>query len=654
MIHATREYVNSDIQLREQPSPRPALRWVRMALLPVSFLAWVIGVAETNATTLGSYGLPANLSPLFYVGLALLIISAGIELAHTEFSSFRMALHAGLLVLMLFGTGAFVYAEPRYAWFYKTAGVIQYIKVNGHTTPGIDIYQSWSGFFALAAWFDRVAGVSTPLDYGKWAQLVFELVALPLLLSIYTSLGLTPRQRWLGILLYSAANWIGQDYLSPQALAVVLSLGIMALVLRWMPAPDSVVAPPRNSDDDNPPGQAGRSRTGHRRARAGDGIFHNPEVPMMTALMLLVFVLVFTHEISPYMMIVQLSVLAVLKQIRPRWIPLGVAAITLGYLLPNFSYVNSTYGLLASIGNFFGNVLPPSASTGIPEPLSEHVVSDAASALAGMMWLLAMAGAWLMRRSRRRALALLLLTFSPVLVLVAGAYGNEGILRVYLFSLPWAAALAATALIPFRPLDLIPSRVGAKVGKFFPSGRIGRLDLGLLIPPVALLIAVALFLPAFYGNDAMNVLPASEVTTTTDFLETAQPGMILCLIDNSAVSDTAKYDQWPIGNIFGAFGVIPGNPAKVDIAAFLARTVVNHTDGVSPGYVMIAPSMVANAAAYGYFPPSYVTMLDNSMKASKYWKPIFDDDGTVIYEITPAANDIPTGPYDPDPMLSVP
>ena len=654
MIHATREYVNSDIQLRERPAPpHQALRWVRLALLPVSFLAWVIAVAETNTTTLGSFGLPASLPLIFYVGLALLIISAGIELARAEFSGFRMALHAGLLVLVLYGTGAFVYAEPRYAWFYKTAGVIQYVKANGHTTPGIDIYQSWSGFFALAAWFDRVAGVSTPLDYGKWAQLVFEMVALPLLLSIYTSVGLTPRQRWLGILLYSAGNWIGQDYLSPQALAVVLSLGIMALVLRWMPAPDSVLAPPQ-PDEVNSPGPGRRARSGHRRARGGGGTRRNPEVPLMTALMLLVFVLVFTHEISPYMVIVELAVLALLKQIRPRWIPLAVMAITIGYLLPNFSYVNSTYGLLASIGNFFGNVLPPSASSGIPEPASERIISDTASALAGMMWILAMAGGWLMRRTRRRAIALVLLTFSPVLVLVAGAYGNEGILRVYLFSLPWAAALAATALVPFRPLDLIPSRVRAKVARLLPSGRAGRFDLGLVVPSLVLVIAVSLFLPAFYGNDAMNVMPASEVTTTTQFLETAQPGMILCLVDNSAVSDTAKYNQWPIGNIFGDFGVIPGNPAKINIADYLARTVVDYTNGISPGYVMISPSMEANAAAYGYFPASYVTMLDNSMKVSKYWKPIFNDDGTIIYETTPAANNIPAGPYQPNPQLSVP
>jgi hypothetical protein len=638
---------------------------VRLSLLPVSFLAWVIGVADANTTTLGGYGLPANLPALFYAGLILLIISAGIELARKELSPLRVALHAGLLVLMLYGTAAVVYAEPRYGWFYKTAGVVQYIKVNGHLTAGIDIYQSWPGFFALAAWFDRVAGVSTPVDYGNWAQLVFELAALPLLYSIYTSLGLTPRQRWLGLLLYSAGNWIAQDYFSPQALATVLSLGIMAFVLRWMPARDSVVAPNQGQGQEAeiPAGGDGRPRHGHRRAPRREGKLGNSEIPLMTALMLLVFVLVFTHELSPYIITAQLAVLALLKQIRPRWIPLAVAAITIGYLLPNFSYVDNHYGLLSSFGNFFGNVQSPSSLNSGIVPESQHIIADSADLLSAMIWLLALAGAWLMRQSRRRAIALLLLTFSPIVVLFGGAYGNEGILRVYLFSLPWAVALAVTALTPFRPADLIPARLLREARKYSlgrivcgprKPGWLGPIDVGTLVPPVALALAAALFLPAFYGNDEMNVYQPSEVATTSAFLQAAKPGMVLCALDNATLAFTAKYNQFPLGVIFGQYGVIESDPAKMDIASYLARTVVNYTNGLSPGYVLITPSMEAENADYGYIPEDYLTDLANSMRASKYWKPIYNDDGTVVYEITSAANDIPTGPYNTNPLVSVP
>ena len=79
-----------------------------------------------------------------------------------------------------------------------------------------------------------MAGVGSPLAYAKWAEVVFELAALPLLYLIYDALSLTFRQRWMALLLYPAANWIGQDYLSPQGLGTVLSLGIMALTMHWL------------------------------------------------------------------------------------------------------------------------------------------------------------------------------------------------------------------------------------------------------------------------------------------------------------------------------------------------------------------------------------------------------------------------------------
>ena len=202
--------------------------------LPVSIVLWVIGVSRTNTTTLGPFGLPAQLPVIFYAGVALLVLSAVVELTIDNPSRWRMALHAIGLVVMLYGTGALVYPEGRYSWLYKTIGVVQYVNAHGQLNSTIDIYQNWPGFFALAAWFGKVAGVGSPLAYARWAQVVFELAALPLLYLIYDALSLTFRQRWMALLLYSAANWIGQDYLSPQGLGTVLSLGIMALTMHWL------------------------------------------------------------------------------------------------------------------------------------------------------------------------------------------------------------------------------------------------------------------------------------------------------------------------------------------------------------------------------------------------------------------------------------
>jgi hypothetical protein len=334
---------------------------------------------------------------------------------------------------MLYGTAALVYSQGRYSWLYKTIGVVQYVNANGQLNRTIDIYQNWPGFFAFAAWFGKIAGVASPLAYAKWAQLVFELAALPLLYLAYDALSMTARQRWLALLLYTGTNWIGQDYFSPQGLGTLLSLGIMAITLRWL-----YVRKSRTS----PGVQAGKDRAG----KSSPSVRY--PVLLGVALLIIYFVLSFEHELSPYILAVQIGALAVARLVRPRWLPVLLVAIALGYLAPRFGYVNSTYGLLNSIGNFFSNARPPALQGGSVST-AQHAILRSQEALSLGMWFLAVVGVLLRRRAGRNVASLALLAFSPFITLAMLAYGQEGVLRVYLFSLPWTAALAALALVPF-------------------------------------------------------------------------------------------------------------------------------------------------------------------------------------------------------------
>ena len=419
---------------------RVRLRLVDL-LLPSGIALWAFGVSTTNATALGPYGLPPVLPTAFWAGVVLIVVSAAIELGRDLPSKWRMGLHAVTLAVMLYGTAPLVYSQGRYEWLYKTIGIVQYVNANGQLNGQIDIYQNWPGFFALAAWFGKVAGVASPLAYAKWAQLAFELAALPLLYLAFDALSLTARQRWLALLLYTGTNWIGQDYFSPQALGTVLSLGIMAIALRWFYVGNS---PAR--------GRPARVRRFRRADRAVPGqTASRAGFPALLcfALLLIYFVLSFEHELSPYILAVQLGALAVVGLLRPRWLPLLLAAIAVGYLLPHFGFVNRRYGLLNSVGQFFSNASPPAFKSGAGLSVAQRLIGHIQEALALGMWCLAIAGAWLRRKSGRPVLALLLLAFSPFLMLVILAYGQEGVLRVYLFSLPWTAALAALALAPF-------------------------------------------------------------------------------------------------------------------------------------------------------------------------------------------------------------
>ena len=77
------------------------------------------------------------------------------------------------------------------------------------------------------------------------------------------------------------------------------------------------------------------------------------------------------------------------------------------------------------------------------------------------MWFLA-AAECCAGETGRNVLALALLAFSPFLMLALLAYGQEGAFRVYLFSLPWTAALAALALAPFPSLGKLTTWGTAK------------------------------------------------------------------------------------------------------------------------------------------------------------------------------------------------
>ena len=592
-------------------------------LLPVSLVMWAVGVARTDTKVLGPYGLLSVLPFVFYAAIALLIVSVTIELTRQRLSRWRMAAHATALVVMLYGTAPIVYSQGRYSWLYKTIGVVQYMGAHGRINQQIDIYQNWPGFFAFTAWFDKVAGVTSPLAYAKWAQLVVELAVLPLLYLIYEALSLPARQRWAALLLYSAANWVGQDYFSPQSLGTILSLGSMAIVMRWMYAGNSWgrYAPGRQHAEDR-----FRAYTEKQPAEPASHL-----TLAFIALIIVYSALTYTHEISPYIVVTQLGALAIVGLFRPRWLPVALGAVAIIYFIPRFSYVNSHWGVLATLGSFFSNVAPPSVAEGSSSTSSSQlIVQHCADVLAVLIWVLSVVGAWLRRRSRRTEAALVILAYSPLIVLVAGAYGDEGILRVYLFSLPWSAALAAAVLTPTPRLPA-RSRRGGENGA---SRRIRRFRAEALRAPVVLAVVVALFLVAFFGSDQSNTMSASEVSAVTSFQQTAPGGPILAADGNAPLNDTARYNLFPFAPIFGSGGVLGTKKPQSDIALVLANQAARYTSGDQPAYVMVTSAMIAYGQAYGT-PTSYFTILLNSLARSKYWKLVTRTPDAVIYKLPP-------------------
>jgi hypothetical protein len=636
-------------------------------LLPLSVALWAIGVHETNASHLGPFGLVTSLAPLFYLGVVGLFVYFLIELRREHPDPRKLALVAIVVVVALYGTAALVYPDGRYPWLYKTLGIVQYVNVHGQLNRHIDIYQNWPGFFAVAAWFDKVAGLASPVAYAKWAQMVFELAALPLLYVIFRALGLTVRQQWLAIVLYFSSNWIGQDYLSPQGLGTVLSLGVLALACRYLLV------------DGAPLWRKGEQAGTLRNEYSGSTSSNKEVVAACIALISTYFVLTYTHELSPYTVLVQLSAIAIAGRLRPRWLPIVLGAIAIGYLAPRFAFVNSRYGLLASFGKFFSNALTPattSAATGDQQLLERSV-----EVLSGIIWLLAVVGVWARRRAGYPVLALALLAFSPIFVIAGVHYGNEATLRVFLFSLPWSAALASCVLAPAatRPKAANVNQVTSahwyvRFSRAFARGsmkvirftrvarlhqparhvyravvRIGRPLNDRIVTAfrrvagetslttgrcaVTLLLTVGLFFPAFFGNDRFYVMTPSEVTTIRSFLRTATPGPIYVALDFAPYGDTARYNEFPIKVLWGPGGFMAPNPGATNLATAIANAAVSYTDGSEPSYLLITPSMYAYDEAFLFTPRRTLAQLERQLVRSSEWKLVAKRSGTEIYKL---------------------
>lgn len=592
-------------------------------LLPASVGLWAWSVLRVDTSHLGGLGLVTALPITYFSALGLLILSAAWWLASSRPSSVRLTIHAAALALMLYATAPAIYSEPRYAWLYKHVGVVQYIAAHGHLGISNDIYQDWPGFFALAAWFDRLAGLSNPLAVAAWAQLFFNLLDCLVLGLAMRALHMTSRERWLSILIFLSANWVAQDYFSPQAAGFVLSLGVIALVLRFSRS----VSPPAFVERVN--ARLDRLRLVHSGSALASADtdtvgLRDPWLARAGVIAVIVtFVaLVFVHELSPYVVIIQLTLLTIIGRARPVWLAPLLLFLALLYFAPHFSFVNRTYGLLASIGNFFSNARPPSAQ-GLHLSSDQTLVAYAARLLSVMIWVLALVGIWRRVRTRRPVLVLSILAFSPFLLLGLQAYGGEALLRVELFSLPWSACLAASALSP-RSISS-PDRRWVLVT--------GSRNIGRLLTPAALMVAVALFLPAYFGADQLNTVSPGDLAASS-YLEThGAPGIVLYLDQDFPINVGARYYLFPSQTLLGP-GEAPGgfalSSSAVGTITFLAR------DNSAPGqraYFVATNTMLRYALAYGLTSSTSLTPLEQALDRSPVWHVFYRRGVTVIYEL---------------------
>lgn len=540
-----------------------------------------MALRAADFSRMGDLGLVTILHWTYFAALGLVIVGFSLELLRTPIRESRLLVFTLLFVVIIFGTAPAI--EPVAAltdsWIH--AGFIQYIVGHGHALDNYDARFSWPGAFSLGAMMVSFTGQHTAVIFLRWFPLFIELLYLAPLRAIARASGAGRRAGWFGVLLFYATNWIYQDYFSPQAVAFLFYLVIFAAVLTtWSPRPlgsdeeagrdrgtwwrrtrATTTAPSPDGENQvsevvlttwsprpfvpDESGLALRDRWRQFRATASwsrveghDSVANLPGMTVFALLGLLGLIslaLAMSHQITPYAVVaLLLAGLFARRMARPELV-IMTALLTVGWLslgASNFwiGHLSTIFGSIGQIGNSIGSNV---ASRVVGSASHRFVVHLRILLIAGL-YLVALVGV-LRRRADSRALEVL--AGVPILLIAVQGYGGEGLMRLVLFSLPFTALLAASAILPRR---------WGEVRNWLPALRLGRHGRHLCrVAVVALVMACAVVTTVVRGgNDAYEAYSVGELAAMDYTYAHAHVGNIIGL-----VAPYIPYGQLQVGSI---------------------------------------------------------------------------------------------------------
>ena len=564
---------------------------------------------------MGNLGLIDILPPTFYLALGILAASFAIVVQRKETSTAVLFLHVLVLTLIIRATPIIVYGTVRYAWTYKHVAIIDYIQRHGSVNRSIDylsVYHNWPGFFAIGALLTQAAGLHSALGYVNWAPVFFDLLDVPALLLIYRSLTSDRRLIWLGIWIFAIGNWVGQDYFSPQALGHTLFLYIIGICLQWFGAETRASGQTsRQAAESNRPAAIWRTFLpraweNHRLHETATPLQRNA---LLLFAILLAFIVVSSHQLSPFMTISALTLLVVFRQCRAWMLAVYVTALTATwYLYAAQPFVSSHLkAILDSLGDVTVNLTARSAA--VPLPVDQQLVAHVAQGLTALVILLAFLGAINRFHRGHRDVACILLVLAPAPWLVVTHYGTEILFRAFLFALPFAAFLA-TGLFSPRSDAPIPRRNAA------------------LTALVSMVLLAALCV-SYYGHEKMNYVSPAELAALQRFNEIAPPGSLLVqgswdapvpyqnyelyhYLSLQEMSDSVRrdMDRDPVGVLEGQIHAVPR---------------------FSNGYLLITRSQKAELRDIGIMPHHLMMRVQTGVERSPDFTTVFRSRDAVMY-----------------------
>jgi hypothetical protein len=507
------------VRLRRYLPRRPPLQAVLVVVtLALAATLWALGLGDLDIQRINDLGLISQASPRLLFGIALIPLAFTLAVSRPPLVTGLALLSVLLLILSVYGLPTFVEDAPRFATSYLHAAFTSVIAINGDLLPQVDGRFSWPLFFTFGALITQVAGIGNAIAIQPWAVLVSSLLYLGPLLLIFKSLTSDGRLVWTATFLFYAFNWIGQDYYSPQAFNYFLFLTVLAIVLHWFRVDDPPARVTRIIDwvDRRWPKVRAPARQVEESAQRPSPApaTARQRVALLAVIVLLTGVSVASHQLTPFALLAGLSALTVLGRMTLRGLPILVGVMIgtwISYMTVPF-LAGHLIPLLSDLGAA-GETASESVTQRIAGSPQHLLVVQIRLAQTLLLWLVAAAGAWRRFRHGNIDLEALALATVPFGLILLQAYGGEILLRVYLFSLPFMAFLAAGL---FFPVPTISPSVPATRGL-----------------AVFLAVLVLLLMVTKHGNERAEYISADEVAGVDQLYSMAPAGSLLASANGS-------------------------------------------------------------------------------------------------------------------------
>jgi len=266
---------------------------------------------------------------------------------------------------------------------------------------------------------------------------------------------------------------------------------------------------------------------------------------------------VVSHQLTPFFLLLDVILLVIVRRILLRGFPLVMTVIVFSFI--SYAAIGYWSGHFDEIFGGVGQVSQTAkANVGskVETVQTNHVlVIYGRLLLSAALWATAAFGVFRRLRKGHTNITFLVCFAAPFLILGGQSYGGEAILRVFLFSLPFAATFAVFALLPSEELRLNAVRTGILCLVFIALG--------------------PMFFLARFGNEQFEYVSRTEYQAVQKLYDLAPRGSRLVAIDPNTpwrIENIEKYgydatvEEQPLDAVSSIVAELTRKPAP---AAFL-------------------------------------------------------------------------------------